>query len=169
MFGRDGEIGAYFGAASPKVNALVIVADRMTTLKTSSPSKSKVQPNKAPPMSNIICAVCGKEISYTFGRPRRVCSHECYLMWKRKRYYRDKFLKRMVRISKADLEFEDATCECGSEVMAWTLEGVFCTKCGLESRSRSLEPWLPSEFVPTPACRCSHCKKRAPYLVWLHA
>jgi len=120
-------------------------------------------------MAERVCVVCGKEIPYTFGRPRRVCSHECYLMWKRRRYYREKFLKRVVRISRADLEFERAACECGSERLAWTLEGVFCTNCGLESRSHGLESWIPAEFVPTPACRCSHCKRQAPYLLWLYA
>jgi len=120
-------------------------------------------------MAQTVCVVCGKEIAYKFGRPRRVCSHECYLMWKRRRYYREKFLKRVVRISRADLEFERATCECGSERLAWTLEGVFCTKCGLESPLHELESWIPAEFIPTPVCRCSHCKRQAPYLLWLHA
>ena len=120
-------------------------------------------------MANAACVVCGKEIPYTFGRPRRVCSHECYLMWKRKRYYREKFLKRVVRITNADLEFEQEPCECGSEKLAWTLEGVFCTNCGLESRTHSLESWVPAEFVPIPVCRCSHCKGQARYLLWLNA
>ena len=120
-------------------------------------------------MAQTVCVVCGKEIPYQFGRPRRVCSHECYLMWKRRRYYREKFLKRVVRISSADLEFERATCECGSERMAWTMGGVFCTNCGLESRFHGLETWIPAEFVPTPACRCSRCKRQVPYLLWLYA
>ncbi len=120
-------------------------------------------------MAHTVCVVCGKEIAYRFGRPRRVCSHECYLMWKRRRYYREKFLKRVVRISKTDLEFERATCECGSERLAWTLEGVFCTNCGLESRLHGLETWIAAEFIPTPACRCSHCKRQTPYLLWLFA
>ena len=119
-------------------------------------------------MAQNACVVCGKEISYAFGRPRRVCSHECYLMWKRRRYYHTKFIKRSVRISSADLEFEQETCECGSERLAWTLEGIFCTNCGLESRSHMLETWIPAEFIPTPACKCSYCKSRVPYLLWLH-
>jgi len=89
-------------------------------------------------------------------------------MWKRRRYYKQKFLKRVVRISSADLEFERPTCECGSETLAWTLEGVFCANCGLESLSR-FEAWIPAEFIPTPACRCSSCKRQARYLLWLHA
>lgn len=120
-------------------------------------------------MAPSACVVCGKEIPYAFGRPRRVCSHECYLMWKRRRYYQTKFLKRAVRISSADLEFEREPCECGSESMAWTLEGVFCSSCGLESRSHLLETWVPAEFAPRPACRCSQCKGQRLYLLWLHA
>ena len=138
-------------------------------LKTCCPSKSKrCLIGQGISMAHTACVVCGKEIQYTFGRPKRVCSHECYLMWKRRRYYRQKFLKRIVKISKADIEFEHATCECGSEKLAWTLEGVFCSNCGLESRAHRLETWIPAEFIPTPVCRCSHCKRQAAYLLWLH-
>jgi len=126
-------------------------------------------PAKRPLLQHSVCVVCGKEITYTFGRPRRVCSHECYLMWKQRRYYRAKFLKRVIRISRADVEFEPSTCECGSKVLAWTLEGVFCMKCGLESRSHRFETWIPAEFIPVPACRCSGCKRKTPYLIWLYA
>lgn len=120
-------------------------------------------------MAQSVCVVCGKEIAYSFGRPRRVCSHECYLMWKRRRYYRQKFLRRIVRISSADLEFEQRACDCGSEKLAWTLDGIFCTECGLESRSHLVETWVPAEFIPTPVCRCSRCKGQGAYLLWLHA
>lgn len=115
------------------------------------------------------CVVCGREISYAFGRPKKVCSHECYLIWKRERYYKRLLRERVHRISKADIEFEKFACDCGYGKFAWTMEGVFCLHCGLENPIYSADPWIPAEFAPVPKCRCDACKRTPAYQLWMYA
>lgn len=116
------------------------------------------------------CIVCGREIPYEFGRPPKVCSHECFLLWKRERYYKQRLLQRSSRISRADLEFAETVCECGCDVFAWTMEGVFCNRCGLQNALFSAESWVPPEFIPTPACRCREiCRQGWAYQLWFYA
>jgi len=116
------------------------------------------------------CLICGQELSYIFGRPRKLCGNKsCYLEWKRRRYSNLQLIARSRRLSSADFEYAEPICICGSDRFAWTMEGVFCLKCGLQEPLFSLEPWVPAEFAPKPVCTCTQiCKQSSAYKLWVY-
>ena len=109
-------------------------------------------------------------MGYVFGRPRKLCGNKaCYLEWKRRRYSNLQVIARSRRLSSADFEYAEPICICGSDHFAWTMEGVFCLKCGLQEPLFSLEPWMPAEFAPKPLCTCTQiCKQSSAYKLWTY-
>lgn len=116
------------------------------------------------------CVICGQEMQYIFGRPRKLCGNKsCYLEWKRRRYSNLQLIARSRRLSAADFEYAEPICTCGSDKFAWTMDGVFCLKCGLLEPLFSLETWVPAEFAPKPLCTCSQiCKQTPAYKLWAY-
>jgi len=114
--------------------------------------------------------ICGQQLQYIFGRPRKLCGNKaCYLEWKKRRYQNLQFIAHTRRLSSADFEYAEPICLCGSDHFAWTMEGVFCLKCGMQEPLFSIEPWIPAEFAPKPACTCTQiCKQSAPYKLWAY-
>ena len=109
-------------------------------------------------------------MSYVFGRPRKLCGNKsCYLEWKRRRYSHLQLIARSRRLSAVDFEYAEPICLCGNDKFAWTMDGVFCLKCGLQEPLFSLETWVPSEFAPKPLCTCTQICKRSPaYKLWAY-
>lgn len=123
---------------------------------------------------STFCLVCNKEIPYKFGRPRKFCSPECQLEWRRVKYGRSKLLRLSKKLAQVEVEEAIATCdECRSKAFAWSLEGVFCAKCGLQEPKLTLQviagAWVPAEDIPKPSCICSVCKRSPLYERWLYA
>lgn len=116
------------------------------------------------------CVICRQTLQYVFGRPRKLCGNKsCYLEWKRRRYQTLQLVAKTRRLSSADFEFAEPICICGNDRFAWTYEGVFCLKCGVREPLFSLEPWLPTEFAPKPACTCTQiCKQSSAYKLWAY-
>jgi hypothetical protein len=116
------------------------------------------------------CIICGQQMQYLFGRPRKLCGNKsCYLEWKRRRYSNLQLIAHSRRLSSADFEYAEPICTCGSDHFAWTMEGVFCLKCGQQEVLFSLETWVPAEFAPKPVCTCTRiCKQSPAYKLWAY-
>lgn len=122
---------------------------------------------------STFCLVCNREIPYKFGRPKKFCSRECTLEWRRVKYGHSKLLRLSRKLAQVEIAEYSPVCECNRQTYAWTIEGVYCGHCGLEEPNLTMEVvsrlWIPAEDIPKPACICSHCKRSPMYERWLLA